>query len=47
MGSASEAEYQLQLAHELKYLGSERYDQLSLAIQEVKMMLASLIRRAP
>jgi four helix bundle protein len=47
MGSASEAEYQLQLAHELRYLDTERYAQLSHQVQEVKMMLASLIRKAP
>jgi four helix bundle protein len=45
MGSASELEYQLMLAHDLGYVGSEKYGQLSAGVMEVKRMLASLLRR--
>ncbi len=44
MGSASELDYQLQLAHELGYLGEDSYEQLALSTGFVKRMLASLIR---
>ena len=45
LGSASELDYQLQLAHELTYLDDERYATLEREIDEVKKMLASLILR--
>jgi four helix bundle protein len=44
-GSASELEYHLILAADLKYLEPERYRSLCDAVIEVKRMLASLIRR--
>ena len=45
MGSASELEYQLVLAHDLGYVKVEEYQQLSAGVTEVKRMLASLLRR--
>ncbi len=45
MGSASELEYHLLLSHDLGFLGVEKFDALTSQIQEVKKMLASLIRR--
>ena len=45
MGSASELEYQLLLSHDLKYLPSDPYDELTNAVQEVKRMLTSLIKK--
>jgi four helix bundle protein len=45
MGSASEMEYQFQLAHDLGYLSPTDYRQLDQSIVEVKRMLASLIQR--
>ncbi len=45
MGSASELEYHVLLAHDLGYLGTADYDRLSDAIIEVKRMLASLITK--
>lgn len=45
MGSASELEYQLILAHDLGYLAAADYERLSMAIVEVKRMLASLITK--
>ena len=44
MGSASEAEYQLILAHDLGFLPSDSYEQLHNEIEEVKRMLASLLK---
>ena len=44
MGSASELEYHLLLARDLKLLQSLDYDRLSAGVIEVKRMLASLIR---
>ncbi|MCC7476480.1 MAG: four helix bundle protein [Pirellulales bacterium] len=46
MGSASEAEYHVLLARDLGYLGTQDYDSVHPAIQEVKRMLASLLKRA-
>jgi four helix bundle protein len=43
MGSASELEYHLLLAHDLHYLGEEAFNQLSGDVVEVKRMLASLL----
>ncbi|CAG0926399.1 hypothetical protein TFLX_00054 [Thermoflexales bacterium] len=45
MGSASELEYQLILAHDLGYLASADHERLSTAVIEVKRMLASLITK--
>ena len=44
-GSASEVEYQLLLAHELGYLNSVEFNDLSKAVVEVKKMLAGLITK--
>jgi four helix bundle protein len=44
-GSASEVEYQLLLAHELKYLDDECYTMLNSQITEIKRMLATYIRK--
>ncbi|MGO8791828.1 MAG: four helix bundle protein [Terriglobia bacterium] len=43
MGSASELEYHVLLAHDLHYLGDEIFHQLTADIVEVKRMLATLI----
>lgn len=43
LGSASEAEYQLLLSHDLKYLQTKHYQYLACLIDEVKRMLISLI----
>jgi four helix bundle protein len=45
IGSASELEYQLLLAHDLKYLQTPEYDALTIQVVEVKRMLASLLQR--
>ena len=45
MGSASEVEYQLLLAHDLGYLPKDNHSQLDQGITEVKRMLASLIQK--
>ncbi len=44
-GSASELEYHLILAVDLRLLEQTTYDSLDVAVIEVKRMLASLIRR--
>lgn len=44
-GSASELEYHILLARDLELLPKAEYDQLSTAAEEVKRMLASLLRR--
>jgi four helix bundle protein len=43
MGSASELEYQIILAHDLNYLSAVEYEQFVGQVQEVKKMLASFI----
>ncbi len=45
MGSASELEYHLLLAHDLELLKSLEYDRLAGEVTEVKRMLASLIHK--
>jgi four helix bundle protein len=45
MGSASELEYQLLLAHDLRFLGKDEYEHLHTKIVEVKRMLAAFITR--
>lgn len=45
MGSASELEYHLLLAHDLKLLESEQYRQLDESTHEVKRMIAGLIQK--
>lgn len=43
MGSASELEYHLLLAHDLHYLCDEAFAQLTQGVIEVKRMLAALL----
>jgi four helix bundle protein len=45
MGSASELEYHLLLAHDLRLLNSPRYEQVAQQTIEVKKMLATLIQK--
>lgn len=45
MGSASELEYHLLLAHDLEYVSTLEYESLTGMVVEVKRMLASLIRK--
>jgi len=44
MGSASELEYQLLLAHDLNYLDQDTYTNLHEKVTEVKRMLAGFIK---
>jgi four helix bundle protein len=45
MGSASELEYQILLAHDLDYLRDPGYERLTAQVVEVKKMLSSLVRK--
>ncbi|MGB2866815.1 MAG: four helix bundle protein [Bacteroidota bacterium] len=45
MGSASEVEYQILLTHDLEILNSKSHEELSIAVVEIKKMLASFIRK--
>jgi four helix bundle protein len=45
MGSASEFEYHILLAHDLTFLPAETYKQLHNTIVEIKRMLSSLIMK--
>ena len=45
MGSASELEYQLLLAHDLDYLRNPEYEKLAGQTVEVKRMLSSLMQK--
>lgn len=45
MGSASETEYLILLAHNLKYVNTKQYVELTDAIISVKKMLTSLLKR--
>ena len=45
LGSASELEYFVLLARDLKLLSTEAHDKLTAGIQEVKRMLSALIAR--
>jgi len=44
MGSASETEYQLILARDLEFLPKDAYEKLHNDVEEVKRMLASLLK---
>jgi len=44
MGSASETEYQLILAHDLEFLSQTDYEKLHNDVEEVKQMPASLLK---
>lgn len=43
MGSASECQYQIYLAHDLGYLSSKEYENLNESISEIKRMLSSFL----
>ncbi len=45
MGSASELEYQILLAHDLSLWSREDHDRLAQQVTEVKRMLASFIKK--
>jgi four helix bundle protein len=45
IGSASELEYQLLLAHDLHYLSDPDHERLETQVVEVKRMLSSLMRK--
>ena len=45
MGSANELEYHLQLSKDLEYLKPETHQRMQPQVEEVKRMLASLIRK--
>lgn len=45
MGSASELEYHLTLAHDLHLIDDKCYERLNREVVEVKRMLASFIRK--
>jgi four helix bundle protein len=45
MGSASELEYQIMLAHDLNLLGAEAHETLTQQVTEVKRMLASFTKK--
>ena len=45
MGSASESEYHILLAHDLGFFAAPTYDRLTSEVQEVKRMLASFITK--
>lgn len=45
MGSASELQYHLLLAHDLRFLNDSNHKQLDDVVVEVKQMLTSLIRK--
>ena len=45
MGSASELEYHLLLAHDLGFIGDQEYSEIGSQISETKRMLASLSSR--
>jgi four helix bundle protein len=44
MGSASETEYQLLLSKDLEFMSKEHYETLHNEVEEVKRMLASLLK---
>ena len=44
MGSATEVEYHILLAKDLQYLSEEEFVTITASVQEVKRMLASLLR---
>ncbi len=46
LGSASELEYHLLLANELRFLNSKDYENLGNQVSEVKRMLTALMQRA-
>ena len=45
LGSASELEYQLLLAHDLRFVSKEEYVGNASAVEEVKRMLSALLKK--
>ncbi|MFO0964913.1 MAG: four helix bundle protein [Gemmataceae bacterium] len=45
LGSACEADYQILLSSDLKFLNAAAYDRLQRSIQEVKRMLSGLLQK--
>ena len=45
MGSASELEYQVLLAHDLRFLKEADYSQCTSQVQEVKRMLSAFLNK--
>ena len=45
MGSASELEYHILLAHDLKIIETSNYEELTNEVVEIKKMLASFIKK--
>ena len=45
MGSASEVEYQLLLAHDLSYLNGKDYQQLQGKVTEIKRMMTGFVKK--
>ena len=45
MGSASELEYQVLLAHDLRFLKEADYSQCTSQVQEVKRMLSAFLKK--
>ena len=45
MGAASETEYLILLTHELKYLNTNEYTELTDTIVSIKKMLTALLRK--
>ena len=45
MGSSSELEYELLLAHDLQYLDEQTYQSLSSSLVEMRRMLNSLLQK--
>lgn len=45
MGSASELEYQLRLAHDLKYISADTYEPLLDELVQIKRMLNTFIKK--
>jgi len=45
MGSASELEYQLILAHDLEYIQHDSFDKTILELTEIKRMLNAFIKK--
>ena len=45
LGSASELEYHLLLAHDLEFFDTINFERLSREVEEVKRMLASLVQK--
>ncbi len=45
LGSATELDYQILLAHELEYINASKYQELSSEIDQIKKMLSAFVRK--